>query len=159
MLRVRCHAGRYHSPSRPSLGPRTSRSRPRRYGESHRYGGRGDSGKTAAAQTARHRSPPGQRCDARGDPHPAGGPRTEQARPREAVKEFNERFSIDREPFGLCDAGPMRLSQEHPIHVRTGYQARPAPRGTMNLLRLNPSDHVTCDESDETVATSGFGSV
>ncbi len=61
-------------------GIKTSRSRPRRYGESHRHGGRGDFGKTEAAQTARHRSPPGQRGDARGDPHPAGGPRTEQAR-------------------------------------------------------------------------------
>jgi hypothetical protein len=46
----------------------------------------------------------------------------------EVVKKFSEWTSIDRESFGLCGAGLMTLSQNHAIHVRTGYQARPAPQ-------------------------------
>src|SRR4030095_8595116 len=46
-----------------------------------------------------------------------------------------------------------KLSQNLSIHVRTGYQARPASRGdTTELVRLKHTDYVTCDGPDETVA-------
>ena len=41
-----------------------------------------------------------------------------------------QRLGVERRRF-------LGLSRNDPIHVRTGYQARPAPEGTTVLLRLN----------------------
>jgi hypothetical protein len=46
----------------------------------------------------------------------------------EVVKKFREWTSIDREPFGLVWRGSDEAVAKPPIHVRTGYQVRPAPQ-------------------------------
>ena len=48
-----------------------------------------------------------------------------------------------------CD-GPMEPGKTRPVHVRKRYQAPSGPLvGRKNFLRLNASDHVSCDGSDD----------
>jgi hypothetical protein len=52
--------------------------------------------------------------------------------------------------LGLWRGSSETVAKPARVHVRTGYQARPAPPVVeMNSLRLNPPDHVTCDGSDD----------